>query len=425
MARASSAVTAEVADQEERQSDAPTLGRAIRAAFPIFGGERPPAYLDTAATCQRPQVVIDRLQQFLSFENANIHRGAYALSATATESYESARGVVAGFFGVSAETIVFVRGTTEGINLVASALDFRPGEVILSTVLEHHSNIVPWQLAAQRTGATTLFVDLCDDGQLDLDDVEQKLEEHRPRLLAVTMMSNAFGTTVDIAPLVRLAHQHDTLVLVDIAQAAAHQPLNLRALGVDFAVCSGHKLYGPTGIGALYVRPDRYDLLRPYQGGGGMIRTVSLEGATWAEPPHRFEAGTPAIAEAVAFATAVELLQSIGMAQIARHEEHLTRIAEQTLRAIPGVTLHGPGSAHGQRSIFSFSLDGVHPHDLATIADGHGVQLRAGHHCAMPALRRLGLPATARASLGIYSDVDHIERLAQALEDAKRIFSFS
>ena len=401
-------------------------GVQSRLDFPIF--ERFPklAFLDSAASAQKPRVVIDRLTQFLSHEYANIHRGVYELSSGATEAYSRARRRIASFVGAkSAESIVFTKGTTEGINLVAHSLEgeFAPGDTILLTLLEHHSNIVPWQLLAERRKLRLVYAAIDQHGNLDLQDFERKLKSEKPKLVAVTAISNALGSVLPIKQIVAQAHAAKALVLVDAAQAISHQSINLAELNPDFLVFSGHKAYGPTGIGVLYVAPTIVERLKPYQGGGGMIDVVTTEKSTWAQAPMKFEAGTPPIAEAIALGTALDYLENIGLSTIAAHEDRLLAYAVQQLSKEKGVRLFAPCLAGGpQAGIISFTVDGVHPHDLATVADGLGVQIRAGHHCAMPLMTHLGIPATARASFGIYSIAEDVDLLVQSIRDAKKLF---
>ena len=382
-------------------------------------------YLDSAASTLKPGVVIDRLALYLSHEHANIHRGAYQLSATATENFERARARVASFVGsLSSRNIVFTRGATESINLVAYSLErwFNPGDRILLTLLEHHSNIVPWQLLAQRRGLKLEFVDLKSDASLDLDDFRGKLAQSRPRLCAFAHVANSFGSVLPVAEMLHSAKSAGSVTLLDAAQSIAHRRVNVQELGCDFAVFSGHKLYGPTGIGALYASDRMLAEMQPFQGGGDMISSVAVEASTWAEPPQKFEAGTPAIAEAIGLGTAVEFMESIGFERIISHERALFADMFESLRRETGVTVYGPAVNGGaQDSIVAFNVQGVHAHDLASVADGFNVQIRAGHHCAMPALNRLGIRSSARASLGMYSCADDIAALIEAVRHARKM----
>lgn len=410
-------------------SSASATGVALQAHFPIFSDYkarhgRRLAYLDSAASAQKPQRVLDRLYRALALEHANIHRGAYELSASATERFDAARAKIARFIGARKEReVIFTRGATEALNLVAYSLDrwFQPGDTVLLTMLEHHSNIVPWQLLAARRGVRVVFADINEDATLKFDNWLELLRTHKPKLVSFTMLSNAFGTLLPVSEMVAEARKVGAKIVLDAAQSVCHQRLNVSELGADFLVFSGHKLYGPTGIGALYVREENYAIMDPFQGGGDMIELVTTEGSTWAEPPSKFEAGTPAIAEAIALGEAVDQLEEWGLERLIEHERQVHLYGVERLRALPGVTLHGPvSSGKPQESIIAFSTT-VHPHDLATVADSYGVCIRAGHHCAQPALRRLGLQATARASVGIYTEPEDFDQLAEAILAAQRI----
>lgn len=407
--------------------DVPQPGREMRSIFPYFKdkNDKQGAYLDNAASTQKPQPVIDRLTDYLAYEHANIHRGAYNLSAEATASYDKARAQVASFItSPDPSSVIFTRGATEAINLVASSWGstLKAGDKILLTVLEHHSNIVPWQLLAKRQGVELVFVDIKENGELSEEDFLAKLDAHKPRLCAFTALSNALGTVVPFASLTQAAHDKGSLVLLDAAQAVVHMPVDVSALDVDFMVFSAHKMYGPTGIGALYGKPELLNAMPPYQGGGDMIERVTLQETTFAKVPERFEAGTQAIAEAIAFGTATEFVTKIGLSKIAEYENELFVHAYGLLSKEKGVRLLGPGPGK-QASIISFTVDGLHPHDLATFADSHGVQFRAGHHCAMPLMERLKVPGTARISFGIYNAKDDIEALIASLRHARKVFN--
>jgi cysteine desulfurase/selenocysteine lyase len=400
---------------------------ALRAQFPILQRTvhgRPLVYLDTAATSQKPEAVIRALDDFYRHTNANVHRGVHALSAEATESYEAARTTVAGFVGAAdRREVVFTRGTTEAINLVAATwgvANVRAGDAVLCTQLEHHSNLVPWQLLAERTGAELRYLPMTDEGCLDLGALDRLLDG-RVKLLAVGHVSNALGTINPVRTLVDAAHAVGALALVDAAQSVPHMPVSVADLGADFLAFSGHKMCGPTGIGALW---GRYELLRampPYQGGGEMIRSVTLEGSSWAEPPARFEAGTPAIAQAVGLAEAVRFLQGLGMEKVRQHGAALLAYAMERLDAVPGVTILGPRK--DRSGSVSFVMEGVHPHDVASILDRRGIAIRAGHHCAMPAHTRLGLAASARASFYVYNTSQDVDALAEGLLAARAVFA--
>ena len=407
------------------------LGEKIREEFPIFSGadERVKHYLDSAATSQKPKVVIDRVSRFLSLENSNIHRGAYALSGLATEMYEEARRVVGRFINASdPSSIIFTKGTTDGINLVAQALaPLLKGRTILLSTLEHHSNIVPWQIVASRVGATIEWVSIQPDGTLSSEEFKRKIKTLSPALVAITQLSNALGTPVSVKEIAAAAHSVGSLVLVDGAQSVAHQVVDVQALDCDFLVFSGHKLYGPTGIGVLYGKRALLEELEPVQGGGGMISFVTKTGSTWASLPQKFEAGTPPIAEAIGLAEAITFIERLGIERISNYEDELLVEGVSLLRKIPGVQLLGPASRSDfkvgeQRGIISFTLNGIHPHDFATIADGFKVQIRAGHHCAMPLMEELSVTATCRASIGMYSTRGDFLALCDAIAYAQKKF---
>lgn len=393
-------------------SNLDTLSR--RADFPgmVAGDGKPWHYLDTAATAQKPQIVIDAVARALGEDYATVHRGVYARSAEMTLAYEAARRRVAGFVGGDEAELVFTRGATEAINLVAYSYPNK-GRVLLS-VLEHHSNIVPWQLAGWQ-------VDVCPltaDGNIDLDAAEAMLtEEHE--MVAFAHVSNVLGSQLDVARAAELAHGVGAKLLVDGCQAVPRLPVDVAELGCDFYAFSAHKLYGPTGIGALWGRAELLDIMSPWQGGGSMIDRVTFERTTYAPPPQRFEAGTPAITEAIGFAAACDYVSAIGLPRIHRHEADLVAQLRRELGAMNDVTLYGPGDSAG---IVSFALDGVHPHDLGTILDEANVAIRAGHHCAQPLMDHLGVPATARASFGLYSDESDIAALLEGIARTRRIF---
>jgi cysteine desulfurase/selenocysteine lyase len=416
-----------VAATDNATKDRLVPGEGIRALFPFFSEGPGGCYLDSAATTQKPAVVLDSLRHVLVHANANVHRGAYRLSALASELYDDARQKVARMIGAPSEcTIVFVRGATDAINLVARGAEhlFSPGDTILLSLLEHHSNIVPWQMLAKRRGLHIAFTDITDDGRLNMDDFRQKLAALKPKLVAVTQLANSLGTVTPIEEVVALAQKAGAQVLVDGAQGVAHLGVDVQRLGCDYYVFSGHKMYGPTGIGVLYGRPERLEKLEPVQGGGDMISYVSTDGSGWAEVPQRFEAGTPAFPEAIALGTAVDFLSSFDRKSLIAHERELVHAACEMLRGETGVTLHGPASAGGEQvAVVSFSIDTVHPHDFATIADTHNVQVRAGNHCAMPTLRRLGVQATVRLSFGAYSCAKDLGAVRDAIREARKLFS--
>jgi cysteine desulfurase/selenocysteine lyase len=397
------------------QEDFPILARKIR-------GKRL-AYLDSAATAQKPRVVVDTLTEFYLQHNSNVHRGVHLLGEEATIAFDAARETIRKFINAeSADEIVFTHGTTAGINLLAqgwAAIRLQPGDEILLTVMEHHSNIVPWQLAAHRVGAQLKVVPVSPEGALDLDEYG-KLLSPRTKIVAVSHVSNVLGTVAPIARMSALAHEVGAIVVVDAAQSVPHMKVNVRELDCDFLVFSGHKLYGPMGVGVLYGKRALLDRLPPWQGGGGMIEKVTFEATTWAAPPARFEAGTPPVAEAVALAAAVDYLDALGMDRIRAHEDALLEAATEQLSTVRGLRLIG--TAPGKTAVLSFLLDDIHPHDLGTILDASGVAVRAGHHCAQPLMRHFRIPATVRASLGVYSSEEDIDQLVGALHEARKRF---
>lgn len=403
------------ASQLDVAADFPILAR------PVHG--RRLAYLDNGATTQKPLAVIEAERRFYLESNANIHRGVHWLSQHATELYDAARATVQRFINAAhADEIVFTRGTTEAINLVAQSwgrAELRAGDEILVTTMEHHSNIVPWQLLCEQTGAVLKVVPVSEAGELDLAAFDVLLN-HRTQLVAITHVSNALGSINPVAELTARAHAAGAVVLVDGAQAVAHQAVDVQAIGCDFYAFSGHKLYGPTGIGALYGRRSILNAMPPWQGGGDMIRTVSFERSTYAEPPQRFEAGTPNIAGAIGLAAAIDYVREVGIERIAAHEHALLEYATAAVNAIRGVRL--VGTAQHKAGILSFLVDGIHPHDLGTILDAEGVAIRAGHHCAMPLMTRFGIPGTARASLAMYNTRADIDALVAAIDKAQDLF---
>ncbi|HSJ06155.1 MAG TPA: cysteine desulfurase [Longimicrobiales bacterium] len=402
---------------------------AVRGEFPILSGStgdgRPLVYLDNAATSQKPRAVIDALTRYYERDNANVHRGLYDLSRRATEAYERARHRMARFVNApSAEEVVWLRGATEAINLIAQswgAANLRPGDEIVLTLLEHHSNIVPWQLAAERAGARVRFVDIDDQGRIRMDELAATMSE-RTRIVSVGHVSNAIGTIHPIREIVDLAHAAGAIVVVDGAQGAPHLKVDVQALGCDFYALSGHKMCGPMGIGILWGRRELLDAMAPYQGGGEMIDVVTTEGSTYKRAPHRFEAGTPNVGGAIALAAAADFLDGLGHDALWAHEQELTRYGLERLGAVDSLHVFGPQDPAERTAVFSFRLDDVHPHDVATIVDAEGVAVRAGHHCCQPLMRRLGVPATTRASCYLYNTTDEIDRLAEALVRARDIF---
>ena len=400
---------------------------AIREDFPILRERahgHPLIYFDSAATSQKPRAVIEALRDYYEHNNANVHRGLHELSSRATEAYEAARQRVATYLGAAtAEEIVFTRGTTESINLVAQSWGgkfLRAGDVILLTEMEHHSNLVPWQLLAGRSGAQLRFVPVCDDGTLDLERLPALLTPE-VKLFALTHVSNSLGTINPVAALCRKARALGALTLVDAAQSAGHLPIDVQELGCDFLAFSGHKMCGPTGIGALYARAEILQSMPPWQGGGEMIVSVTLEKSVFKKAPHRFEAGTPNIAGAIGLAAAIDYLERIGRPAIFEHDAQLARYAMERLSELPGMRVLGPREERG--ALVGFVMDAAHPHDLTTFADQYGLALRGGHHCNQPLMRRFGLPGTTRASFYFYNTSEEIDRMIEILREAARFFS--
>lgn len=400
----------------------------VREDFPILGQQvngRRLVYLDNAATTQKPRQVIEALVRYYETSNANIHRGIHTLATRATEQYEAARARVARFIGAAGpQEVIFTRNATEAINLVARAWGdacLTESDEIVLTVMEHHSNIVPWQLLAARTGARLRYAGITPDGKLDLDGLRQLIGP-RTKLVAVTQMSNVLGTINPVSDIAEMAHAAGALLLVDGAQGVPHLPVDVSRLGADFLAFSAHKMLGPTGVGVLWAREALLAAMPPFLGGGDMIAVVQEEMSTWADLPHKFEAGTPNIADVVAFGAAIAYLEGIGMENVRRHEEELTALALERLRRVPGLRVFGPASAAERGGVVSFAMEAAHPHDVATIADGYGVAIRAGHHCAQLLMRALGVPATSRASFSIYNGEDDLEALIEALEGVNRVF---
>ncbi len=404
-------------------------GASLRADFPVFDrphrSGRSLVYLDSAASAPKPRAVIEALADAYGHHYANVHRGIYELSEDATQRFEGARRALARFIGAPSEReIVFVRNATEAINLVAYSwgrANVAAGDLVLSTEMEHHANLVPWQQLAAETGATIEYVRLTDDGRLDLDDLRARLAKG-PKLVAISQVSNALGTINPVEEITRAAHEAGAVVVLDAAQSVPHMPVDVAALGVDFAALSGHKMLGPSGVGALWGRRELLDAMPPFMTGGSMITRVTLQGSEWNEVPWKFEAGTPAIAEAAGLAAAIGYLEGIGMAKVRAHERFLFEHAWAMLGDLPGVRRLGPDDADAHAGVISFVLEGVHPHDVATIFDGEGVAVRAGHHCAQPVMLRYDLPATTRASFYVYNDLDDVERLADAIHATQRVF---
>ena len=400
---------------------------AVRRDFPILARRvrhKRLVYLDNAATAQKPRSVIAAVSRYYEEENANIHRGVHRLSQEATFAYERARGRIAQFLNAeSSEEIVFVRGTTEGINLVASSfgrIRIEAGDEVLITHMEHHSNIVPWQIACREREATLKIAPIDDSGRLDMDAFEGLLSE-RTRMVAVTHASNVLGTINPVAEIARLAHDRGAVLLVDGAQGAPHLPVDVRSLGCDFYLFSGHKLCGPTGVGVLYGRRDLLEAMPPWEGGGSMIASVSFEKTTFADPPTRFEAGTPNIAGAIGLEAAIDYVNEVGPERIDQYEQSLLAYATEKLTEVEGLRIFG--TSDDKVAVISFELDGVHPHDTGTILDLEGVAVRAGHHCAQPLMSRFGVPAMARASLAFYNTREEVDVLAGALASVRSVLA--
>lgn len=400
---------------------------ALRCEFPILQQEingRPLAFLDSAASSQKPRRVLECLDDYYRRYNANVHRGIYKLSEEATFAYERARGKVARLIGAtSTREVVFTRNATEAVNLVATAwgsANLRPGDRILLTMMEHHSNIVPWQMLAQRTGATLDYLSLDGQGRLVLDNLDQLLTE-RTRMVALTHQSNVLSTLNPVRLIADRAHAVGALVLVDGAQSVPHMPVNVSDLGADFLVFSGHKMCGPTGIGVLWGRYALLDAMPPFLGGGSMIKVVELQQSSYADVPARFEAGTPAIGEAIALGAAIDFLTSIGLDTIERHERELVNYAMERLAQVEGLTIYGPPAERG--AVVAFTVRGIHPQDLAAFLDNEGVAVRSGHHCTQPLHRWLDVSATTRASFYLYNIPEEIDRLVVGIERARRLFN--
>ena len=398
----------------------------VRADFPILGRTvhgKPLVYLDNAATSQKPRAVLDAIAAYYSETNANVHRGVHQLSERATAAYEASRERVRAFFNAdSTREIVFTRNATEGINLVAHSFArprLKPGDEVLISALEHHSNIVPWQLACEATGATLRVAPIDDAGELLLDEFERLLTP-RTRIVAITHMSNAIGTVTPAAEIVRLAHARGIPVLLDASQAAYHMRVDVRALDCDFLVATGHKMYGPTGIGILYGKASHFEAMPPFLGGGDMISSVTFERSTWNVLPYKFEAGTPNIEGAIGLHAALDYIDGVGLEAITAYERDLLAYGTRVLEGIDRVRL--VGTAPEKAGILSFVIDGVHPHDVGTIVDREGVAIRTGHHCAQPLMDRFGLPATARASIAMYNTREELDVLGRAVHKVLEVF---
>jgi cysteine desulfurase/selenocysteine lyase len=407
---------------------APFDVKRLREDFPILQqtvrGGRPLVYLDNAATTQKPRAVIDALAHYYERDNANVHRGVHELSERATAAYEGARATVQRFLGAASEReIVFTRGTTESINLVAQSFlrpRLRPDDEILISAMEHHSNIVPWQILREQTGARLRVVPIDDRGELVMEELDRLLGE-RTKLLALVHVSNALGTVVPVKAICALARERGVPVLLDGAQAAAHTPIDVRDLGCDFYALSGHKVFGPTGIGVLYGRESHLDAMPPWQGGGDMIASVTFEKTTYNVLPYKFEAGTPHIAGAIGLGAALDYVRGVGLDAIAAHEHELLCYATESVGALPGIRL--VGTAREKAAVLSFVLRGVHAHDVGTVVDREGVAIRTGHHCAQPVMERFGVPATARASFALYNTREEVDALTAALRKVVELFA--
>ncbi len=395
--------------------DFPILNEVIRG--------KPLVYLDNAASTQKPRMVIEAMSRFMDHDNANIHRGVHELSVRATDKYEAARETVRRFLNAKrVEEIVFVRNGTEAVNLVAATWGrkfLKQGDEVVLTILEHHSNIVPWQMLRDEIGIVLRVVPITAEGDVRIEDVKAALSS-RTKLVAVAHVSNTLGTVLPIAEIIKLAHSAAALALIDGCQAVARMPVDVQALDADFYLFSGHKLYGPTGIGALYAKHHLLESMPPYQGGGGMIASVTFAETTYREPPYRFEAGTPAIVEAIGLAAAIDYVTTIGLPRIAKHEDDLLNYATEQLSRINSLKILS--TAKHRAGVLSFTMQHAHPHDIGTILDRHGVAIRAGHHCAQPLMEHLGVPATARASFGLYNTKTEIDTFVTAVEDVRRIF---
>jgi cysteine desulfurase / selenocysteine lyase len=402
--------------------------KALRADFPILAQEingKPLAYLDSAVTSQKPRQVLQAMTDFYETSYANVHRGVYALAERATEGFEGAREKVARFVNApSSRELIFTRNATEGLNLVAYAWglsNLGRGDLVVVSELEHHSNFVPWQYIAKRTGATFRMIPLAENGELDVDALEGFAAEGEIKVVATNLVSNALGTINPVERLAASAHEQGAIMVVDAAQAAPHLAIDVQAIGCDFLAFSAHKMCGPSGVGALWGRRELLEEMEPFNLGGHMIRKVQFEETTWGDLPHKFEAGTSPIAEAVGFGAAVDYLNDVGLAAIERHEHELVAYALERLQEVPGIVLYGPAPER-RAGIASFNMDGIHPHDVAQVLDWEGVAIRAGHHCCQPLMQRLGVAATNRASFYLYTESEEIDRLAEGLLRVRKVF---
>jgi cysteine desulfurase / selenocysteine lyase len=404
------------------------LAERVRGDFPVLAREvhgKPIAYLDSGATSQKPRQVIEAMDSYYRRSNANIHRGVYELAQEATDLYEGARARVAAFAGWDTDTTIFTKNVTEAINLVAYAWGrehVSEGDRIVLTQMEHHSNIVPWQLLAQDRGAELVYLTVSDEGTLDMEELDSVLAEGRVKIVAVVHVSNVLGTINPVADIVQRARAAGAVTVVDGAQAVPHMPVDARAIDADFYAWTGHKALGPTGVGVLHGRRELLEQMRPFLGGGDMITSVDWETSTWNDLPWKFEAGTPPIAEGVGLGAAVDYLSALGMDAVRAHEHELTAYALSRLAEVPDLRVFGAPDADRRGGVISFALDGIHPHDIADICDRDAVCIRAGHHCAQPLMRRLGVPAAARASLHVYSTTEEVDRLVASLHRAREVF---
>jgi len=409
-------------DTEKIRKDFPILHRTVH-------GDKPLVYLDNAATSQSPQQVIDTIVEYYSLHNANVHRGIHVLAEEATALYEGARDKVAEFINAGArEEVVFTKNSSEALNLVANVLGWaeqpygiRPGDEIVISEMEHHSNIVPWQLTAERIGARLRWFGITDEGRLDLSNLDELINE-RTRVVSLVHVSNILGTVNPVETIVKRAHEVGALVVLDASQSAPHLPLDVQALGADFVAFTGHKMLGPTGVGVLWGRRDLLEELPPFLGGGEMIQTVTMEKSTYAGLPHKYEAGTPPIAEVIALGTAVDYLTAIGMDKVAAHEHAMTEYALKRLQEVEGLRIIGPATNEARGAAISFTLGDIHPHDVGQVLDEHGIAVRVGHHCARPVCVRFGIPATTRASFYLYSTPAEVDALIGGLDQVKRFF---
>ncbi|HEX6887104.1 MAG TPA: cysteine desulfurase [Candidatus Nanopelagicales bacterium] len=421
------------------------LDPALRADFPILArtvrGGRPLVYLDSAATSQKPVAVLDAEREFYELHNAAVHRGAHFLAEQATDAFESARSIIAGFVGGRAQELVFTRNATEAINLVAHAFSsatakaahgaplpdgaerfvLSPGDEVVVTEMEHHANLVPWQELCDKTGAVLRWIGLTDDGRLDLADLDAVITE-RARVVAFVHQSNLLGTVNPVGPIVARAREVGALVVLDSCQSVPHMPVDVHELGVDLVAFSGHKMLGPTGVGCLWGRSEVLEAMPPFNTGGSMIGVVTMERSTFADPPQRFEAGSPNVAQAVGLAAAVQYLEKLGMPAVAAHEHALTEYALAALAEAPGVTIIGPTTAVDRGGAISFAVDGLHPHDVGQVLDDEGIAVRVGHHCAWPTCRRYGVPATTRASFHVYNQPHEVDALVAGIRRAQQFF---